>query len=144
MSELVLNWVGTPKPLKWYTYSQNNSGGSFVIDEYAGIAHFVIVQATDAESANDAARRIGLYFNGCDSGRDCSCCGDRWSPAGGWWNDDDEGTEFPMIFGAPAHEFWNDGAWTMRKTIAVHAADGRWLWLTDEIVNGAKPAEIEA
>lgn len=70
---------------KWFEFKQNNSGGSFDHDPRKGIGFAVYVEADDAEHANYRARRIGLYFNGCESGIDCSCCGDRWSEA--WRNE---------------------------------------------------------
>ena len=66
---------------KWFGFKQNNSGGSFDHDPESGIGYAIYVEADDAEHANYRAKRIGLYFNGCASGRDCSCCGDRWSEA---------------------------------------------------------------
>ena len=80
--------------MKWYTFSQNNSGGTFHTDETKGIAVYVIIQAPNAVVANTIAIGKGLYFNGCESGEDCSCCGDRWYPA-----DETDATEAPMIYG---------------------------------------------
>ena len=76
----------------FYTFSQNNSGGSFDIDHM--LAHFVIIEADTAEEANTIAESVGIYFNGCDEGMDCDCCGDRWYSQ---W-DDKDGTEEPMIY----------------------------------------------
>lgn len=58
---------------KFYTFRQNNSGGS-----YDG-PHYVIVEAIDRDEAEMIAENDVVYFDGCSSGRDCSCCGDRWS-----------------------------------------------------------------
>ena len=77
---------------KFYHFSQNNSGGSFNISEL--LAHHVIIEAHSAEDANDRAISIGLYFNGCQDGGDCPCCGDRWYEQ----YDDDDGTDTPMIY----------------------------------------------
>lgn len=79
---------------KFYTFRQNNSGGSFDHFPEDGIGVAVIVEAQNFSQALDRAERIGLYFNGCDTGRDCSCCGDRWSEP---WSED--GTERPEIYG---------------------------------------------
>ena len=68
----------------FYTFSQNNSGGSFDIDHM--LAHFVIIEADTAEEANTIAESVGIYFNGCDEGMDCDCCGDRWYSQ---WDDKD-------------------------------------------------------
>lgn len=66
---------------KWYEYSQNNSGGSFQIDDSVSVN--VLIQATSAKEANNIAEDIGIYFDGISKGYDCSCCGDRWSEAWG-------------------------------------------------------------
>lgn len=80
---------------KFYTFNQNNSGGWFDHEELEGIGHYVVVEATDANHALDRAERIGLYFNGCDTGRDCPCCGDRWSD----FQRDEDGTDSPEVYG---------------------------------------------
>ena len=69
----------------FYMYNQNNSGGDFITNDK--VCHFVIVEAEYAENADIFAEDIGIYFDGCDDGRDCPCCGDRWSPA---WESLDE------------------------------------------------------
>lgn len=76
----------TAKSTKFYHYRQNNSGGSFDVDEQAGIDINVFVEAYSAGQADDQAERIGLYFDGVDKGMDCDCCGDRWytSSEGDW------------------------------------------------------------
>lgn len=63
----------------FYVYSQNNSGGSFVVDN--DVAHYVVVEADSEQDADDKAESVGIYFNGCDNGQDCDCCGDRWNTA---------------------------------------------------------------
>ena len=73
----------------FYTYSQNNSGGSFIGP------HHVIVEADSARQANSIAQDHDVYFDGVEFGDDCECCGDRWIPI----EKDSEGTQSPMIFG---------------------------------------------
>lgn len=80
----------------FYTYSQNNSGGGFDIDEHVTIT--VIIEADSADEADAKAEEIGIYFDGCDSEIDCPCCGDRWYRAYG------EGDEKPSIYGTPIEE----------------------------------------
>jgi hypothetical protein len=63
--------------LKFYEYTQNNSGGRFEVDKK--ICHRVIIQAHNEEEARQKALELGIYFDGCSNGYDCSCCGDRWS-----------------------------------------------------------------
>jgi hypothetical protein len=60
--------------MKWFLYHQNNPSGVF-----HGPAYHVYVQAISERVANAMAEDAGLYFNGCADGKDCSCCGDRWS-----------------------------------------------------------------
>ena len=78
---------------KFYTFSQNNSGGSFVNSDLEGISEYVIIEAMDAQTANDKAENIGLYFNGCNDGIDCSCCGDRWHDSPDYYDTIEEALE---------------------------------------------------
>jgi len=64
--------------MRFFEFSQNNSGGRFEIDEAKGIGSSVYIEARTANEANEKAERIGIYFDGVDEGRDCECCGDRW------------------------------------------------------------------
>jgi hypothetical protein len=100
---------------KFYTFNQNNSGGSFVYDEEVGIGEYVIIEAINADDANSRAEDIGLYFNGCEDGYDCECCGDRWSMVWGG-----EGDEVPMIYGQPVEEVEKSG---YRNQAYVHYID---------------------
>lgn len=77
----------------FYTYRQNNSGGSFKMDDSVDI--YVIIEAPDGYSADRRAEDVGIYFNGCNTDRDCPCCGDRWYPVGRWAT----GTIVPEIDG---------------------------------------------
>jgi hypothetical protein len=66
----------------FYTFSQNNSGGVFDIDD--NIREWVIIEGNDMNEILDRANDIGIYFDGMSKGIDCSCCGDRWYwPQGG-------------------------------------------------------------
>lgn len=82
----------------FYHYPQNNSGGSFT-----GKYHHIIIEANSAEQA-DALAESGteIYFDGCQTGSDCDCCGDRWSRA---WSSG--GDETPQIYSGPVEE-WTD------------------------------------
>lgn len=109
---------------EFYTFNQNNSGGSFDFDETAGITHYVIVEAESVDDALDRASAIGLYFDGCSTGRDCSCCGDRWNAP---WEDD--GTEKPSIYSTPVEDEVFKHAWMPEgKEACVHYIDGRKEW----------------
>lgn len=88
---------------KFYTYSQNNSGGSFTISEKDGICEYVIIEAANASQANARAEEIGLYFYGCEDGYDCPCCGNRWHPAF-----ESDGSDVPSIYGQPVENVKED------------------------------------
>ena len=90
---------------KFYTFNQNNSGGFFKTSDTEGIGEYVIIEAIDSNHANDIAESIGIYFDGCRDGSDCSCCGDRWYPTSNY----DESNE-PSIYSTPVKEhigYWN-------------------------------------
>jgi len=76
---------------KFYTFNQNNSGGTWFTDEKRGIGICVIIEAQNSQEANFKAEQIGLYFNGY---RDCSCCGRRWSEV-----DEGSACDFPTLYG---------------------------------------------
>lgn len=101
----------------FYTYDQNNSGGSFDYDAKRGISSAVIVEADSADQADNRARRIGLYFDGYG---DCECCGNRWSEA---WR----GTKVPEMYGRPVEGYTSFVKWQGqgRPEIFVHYKDGR-------------------
>ena len=101
---------------KFYTFSQNNSGGSFVNSDLEGISEYVIIEALNAENANNRAEEIGIYFDGCDDGRDCDCCGDRW-----YSTDNNDGEEVPSIYGKPLENMEKSG---YRNNCFVHYLDG--------------------
>jgi hypothetical protein len=102
---------------RFFEFSQNNSGGSFDENEEEGIGTCVIVEAKDWQDANERARAIGIYFNGCDTGRDCSCCGDRWYRL---W-EGEEGDPVPSSYGRPV---WGNASSRYRKGAYIHYLDG--------------------
>lgn len=102
---------------KFFTFYQNNTGGSFVIDETAGICETVIIEAKNANHANEIAEEKGLYFNGCNSGEDCSCCGDRWSEV-----DERDAEIAPSVYSVPIEECHVS---IFRKYCFTHYLEGR-------------------
>ena len=66
--------VTTPET-KYYVFSQNNSGGTFIEP-----AKNVIIKASSAEEANNIAQSHGIYFDD-NYEQDCECCGVRWDRA---------------------------------------------------------------
>lgn len=107
---------------QFFTFSQNNSGGSFVFKK-EGITHYVVIEAVDANHAASRAEEIGLYFNGCDSGQDCECCGDRW-----YRPYRDDGDKKPMIYGKAASEYKDVNWMGENPEIVVHYLDGKIEW----------------
>ena len=87
---------------KFFTYHQNNSGGSFEIDNH--VALFVIIEADTWQEADEIAIEKGLYFDGCQKGVDCSCCGDRWYSAE--WGGTP--TDKPSIYGKDPYNYATD------------------------------------
>lgn len=74
--------------LKWFHYSQNNSGGYFIDND--DVSHDIFVQAESAELANIKAEKITADYS-----EFCDCCGERWYI----YADDGDGTETPEIYG---------------------------------------------
>lgn len=109
--------------MAWFHYAQNNSGGSFDYCEKEGITHHVVIEAENSDMADQRAQYIGIYFNGCDDGRDCSCCGDRWSGA------DSEGDAEPMVYGEDARSYEGWCGWMKEgREIAIHPLKGPIEW----------------
>ena len=82
----------------FFTYDQNNSSGVFKEP-----AMYVIVEADSAVEANHVAEAVDVYFDGCEKGIDCGCCGDRWHEE---WSDN-AGTGIPSIYDQPVSEYQN-------------------------------------
>jgi hypothetical protein len=110
--------------MSFFHFSQNNSGGNFHFEVERGITHHVVIEAPNAQAANVEAIHKGLYFDGCVSGVDCSCCGDRWYRVDGR---DSEAQ--PMVYGQPVAELDGFFCWMEPgREVAVHHADGRIEW----------------
>ena len=110
--------------MAWFYFSQNNSGGSFSIDDAAGIGPEVWVEAEDVASANDRAETFGVYFDGCYDDTDCPCCGDRWSAV-----DEHDRDDCPVVYSKYAFD-WHD-------TVYAHALDGTIHRLTADNLDAA-------
>ena len=103
--------------MSFFTFYQNNSGGYFDVDK--NLSKFVIIEANDFTEANKKAEEVGIYFDGCDKGDDCSCCGDRWESV-------DECYSFydvPSIYGTPVLEYIDGGYF--QHEYRIHYLDGR-------------------
>ena len=72
--------------MKRYTYTQNNSEGFYIQPKWYGPDGLGGVEGTNiwimAEDHNEAnglaLEHSSIYFDGCEDGKDCECCGDRW------------------------------------------------------------------
>lgn len=95
----------------FYTYDQNNSGGGFSHNRERGIGYCVSIEADNRTEATNKARDIGIYFDGCYEGIDCSCCGDRWY-------DSPEEADEPLMYGRPVKGGWGVPSY-------IHYKDGR-------------------
>jgi|1185.fasta_scaffold527663_1 hypothetical protein len=103
----------------WFEYDQNNSGGSFTLNENLGVK--VWIEARNAAEADGYAQSIGIYFDENYS-TDCECCGTRWSPRNSYWASDgvetlEEATEY-----ARSGRY---GCWDGERAGVAHHQDGR-------------------
>ena len=105
--------------MPFYEFHQNNSGGSFITSDK--LAEFVIIEAENSKLANNKAEDLGVYFNGCEDGTDCACCGDRWYPV---QDDDFYKSASPLIYGKSPQEAVNQN-WCVDKGCMVYYQDGR-------------------
>lgn len=64
------------KDLKWFEFTQNNSGGSFDVDDK--VCHRLFIETKSFNDAVEKAEELGCYWDGVNKGIDCPCCGDRW------------------------------------------------------------------
>jgi hypothetical protein len=120
----LFNAPDQPVKGKFYTFDQNNSGGSFEYNERSGITHYVIIEAHDLKHAMSRAEDIGIYFHGVASGQDCECWGNRWYEP---W--DDKGTEEPQVYDEHPSKKEPSGFFKKgQKEIAIHYLDGHIEW----------------
>lgn len=73
--------------LRWWGFSQNNSGGYFITNDV--VAEEVFIQAASAKEAR--ARAQDLFEAYSDF---CECCGERWYID----VEESDGTSSPMIY----------------------------------------------
>lgn len=62
----------------FYELNQNNSGGSFIVNDE--LCHVLVIEADNEQDAISKAEDLGCYWDGVSKGMDCPCCGDRWYP----------------------------------------------------------------
>jgi hypothetical protein len=104
----------------FYHYRQNNSGGSFILDD--DVTVHVIIEAESAEQADRPAESIGIYFDGCSNGMDCPCCGDRWT------SQYNKGDKEPLVYGENPQAFADSDLgirwWGENPAVYIYYADG--------------------
>jgi hypothetical protein len=100
--------------MAFFMWSQNNSGGHFVVNE--NLTWRVVIEADTYEQAEQKAFDLGVYYNGCDDDRDCSCCGDRWY-RGKEWDAKDQTLEEYL------QDYADEYGWESPSVI-IHYADG--------------------
>lgn len=79
---------------KYFEFDQNNSGGSFTVNKRVTGRLFIV--ASNKEEALGKAFGLGIYMDGVQRGKDCGCCGDRWS--------EPEEVTFPFRYGSMTKE----------------------------------------
>jgi hypothetical protein len=114
----------------FHDFNQNNSGGGFDFDKRSGITHHVIIEGRDIEQIIERAENIGIYFNGCETGQDCECCGDRWCKP---WSS--ECREVPTVYGQEvgADKPFKGYLWCDKEDmtdVCIHYLEGRIVWVT--------------
>lgn len=115
------------RPLLWFHFNQNNSGGYFVADD--NVCEDVFIQA---HSAADAIAKGETFMDNSDS---CQCCGDRWS----FWIDDADGRPVPMRYGEAPVE--SEAPSFFHKTYKLHFYDGH---VETHGFGVARPSELPA
>lgn len=100
----------------FYEFRQNNSGGVLENNLLS-----VIVEASSPDEAREIALiHTPVYFNGCDDGTDCPCCGDRWSD---YLN---EGHSQPAMYGETDKDKWNSSIWKPGTvSVKIYYKDGK-------------------
>jgi len=96
--------------LKWFNFSQNNSGGEFIRNDV--VCEEVFFQASHAEEAIQRAQEVFAPYSDY-----CECCGERWS----YWVSDSDGTDEPRILGEPITQVRPD---QFRGQAKLHYFDG--------------------
>lgn len=117
--------------MKWFEYRQNNSGGSFVQNDSVGI--HVFIEAESAAWANQKALTVGIYFDGCSTGADCSCCGDRWNQAYDSDHEDDHMDE-PKLYDYDAEKMVpvpREGGETVFKRYSIRSSGSIHMYHAD-------------
>lgn len=101
----------------FFEFSQNNSGGSFDVNDK--LCHQLFIEANSRDAAVEIAESLGCYWNGVEEGNDCECCGDRWHRP---W--DGDGVTYPYK--------WGDMIFNNVEEHAQYFANGWGGWTTPD------------
>ena len=112
---------------KFYTFSQNNSGGYFVENDKYGVCEYVIVEAQNADEANSIFENIGDEVPGFH--KYCSCCGERWHDV-----DEHDGKNTPSIYSESVFK-QTKSAFRTRCFIHYYGGEIKEVIFPDEKVN---------
>lgn len=102
---------------KFFTFSQNNSGGYFIIND--DVASYLIIEAQNAQEAIDKMLDITRDYS-----EYCSCCGERWCD----WMDDSDGTAEPMVYGKNVKKESPDRLFSSSTIIYYYDGTKEKLW----------------
>ena len=120
-------------PTQFYVLTQNNSGGSFVTDDK--LCHRLIIEASSEKEAISIAEDLGCYWNGCELGADCPCCGDRWYPSPDLIDLEKMNTEWK---GYEVSQWLTDGKkGTIQKNVVIQDLKSRYpgaTWSVEPVV----------
>ena len=111
--------------MSWFLITQNNSGGSFRTTDK--LCHRLYIEADNTDDAKAIAEDLGCYWNGCEAGIDCECCGDRWHEP---WDE----IEFPVKYGDYVFDTIEDYAQHLYSTFMRWTQpDGRIFYSNGEV-----------
>jgi hypothetical protein len=108
----------------FYQFNQNNTGGSFDVNDK--VCHRLLIEAKSEKQSIKIAKKLGVYFNGCDKGIDCECCGDRW-----YYPDE---IRFPKIYGELTFNNPEEYMQYLADNFAWTSPDSRIYYLDKNIV----------
>lgn len=120
----------------FWVYTQGMIHGHYVVDQQRGLSTTVFVQAMTPPEADQRLVAAGGYFRGVEAGVDCSCCGDRWSPAG---SERPMSVMLPEIYGFAIDGSYNHPDALLPQSVAALISHRRLLSNASEPLAYAHP-----
>lgn len=96
---------------KFYTIHRNNSGGYYMLDEFAGMGHYIIIEANSVKETKNRLEQITEGFTDY-----CVCCGKRWDN----FLEVEDGKDEPMIWEKTAKQYVSSS----KVDVYIHKLDG--------------------